>query len=306
MRFNPFTSHRLLVNCIIAMFFSACFLSAYLGVLKTYADIQWLDIMGEGGIVLMALVWITVLLISRPPSKVTTYLVIGVGLFMFSATLDLLDEWLMHPAHKWLSWIESLPAPVGMLLTSLGLYYWHQEQYVLNRQLRRREANLREHSKVCSVTGLYKAQYLDLAIKNQLLSTQPLWLGAIDIRDFSHFNSEFGFKEGDRLLREVSELLLMNCRLSDVVCRYAGDCFMVLMPETTEQQAKELMMQIKGALRYCAFKVEGSKKAKFQHVTTALIQGNERNYTGTLTSELHSQLQQKKHQQKVAQRAHLC
>ena len=87
MRFNPFISHRLLINAIIAMFFSAVFLSSYLGVLKTYASIQWLDIMGEGGIVLMTLVWIIALLISRPPSKVTTYLVIGVGLFMFSATL---------------------------------------------------------------------------------------------------------------------------------------------------------------------------------------------------------------------------
>ncbi|MBE0359917.1 GGDEF domain-containing protein [Pseudoalteromonas aliena] len=306
MRFNPFTSHRLLTNAIISLFLSAVFLSAYLGELKTYADIQWLDIMGEGGIVLMTLVWISVLLISRPPSKVTTYLVIGVGLFMFSATLDLLDEWLMHPAHQWLSWIESLPAPLGMLLTSVGLYYWHQEQYVLNRQLRRREVHLREHDKVCSVTGLYKAQYLDSVINEQLISTQPFWLGAIDIRDFSHFNNEFGFSEGDRLLREISELLLMNCRLSDVVCRYAGDCFMVLMPATTEQQAKELMAQIKGALKYCAFKVEASKKARFQHVTTALIQGNVRNNTRTLTSQLHSQLQQKKYQQKVAQRAYLC
>ncbi|MBH0055873.1 diguanylate cyclase [Pseudoalteromonas sp. SWXJZ94C] len=306
MRFNPFISHRLLINAIIAMFFSAVFLSSYLGVLKTYASIQWLDIMGEGGIVLMTLVWIAALLISRPPSKVTTYLVIGVGLFMFSATLDLLDEWLMHPAHQWLSWIESLPAPLGMLLTSVGLYYWHQEQYVLNRQLRRREAHLREHDKVCSVTGLYKAQYLDSAIKEQLTSKQPLWLGAIDIRDFSHFNSEFGFSEGDRLLREISDLLLMNCRLSDVVCRYAGDCFMILMPATTEQQAKELMAQIKGALKHCAFKVEASKKAKFQYVTTALIQGNKHSSTGKLTSQLHSQLQQKKHQQKVAHRAHVC
>ncbi|MEL0642249.1 diguanylate cyclase [Pseudoalteromonas aliena] len=306
MRFNPFTSHRLLINAIIAMFFSAIFLSSYLGVLKTYDSIQWLDIMGEGGIVLMTLIWIAALLISRPPSKVTTYLVIGVGLFMFSATLDLFDEWLMHPAHQWLSWIESLPAPLGMLLTSVGLYYWHQEQYVLNSQLRRREAHLREHGKVCPTTGLYKAQYLDSVIKEQLMSKQTLWLGAIDIRDFSHFNSEFGFREGDRLLREISELLLMNCRLSDVVCRYAGDCFMVLMPATTEQQAKELMAQIKGALKHCAFKVEASKKAKFQYVTIALIQGNTHSGTGKLTSQLHSQLQQKKHQQKVAHRAHVC
>ena len=81
---------------------------------------------------------------------------------------------------------------------------------------------------------------------------------------------------------------------------------MVLMPATTEQQAKELMAQIKGALKHCAFKVEASKKAKFQYVTTALIQGNKHSSTSKLTSQLHSQLQQKKHQQKVVHRAYVC
>ncbi|RZF91944.1 GGDEF domain-containing protein [Pseudoalteromonas sp. CO302Y] len=296
MRFNPFTHHRLLTNVVIALFVIAFLLSAQAGELKPLADIAWLDILGEGGIVLMTLTWIAALLISRPPSKVTTFLVLGLGLFMFSASLDLFDEWLHQPTNTWLTWIESLPAPIGMIFTSIGLYQWHKEQYVLNRQLKRREAMHREHELVCSITGLYKANYLQNVLKDQLTVPQPLQLAAIDIRDFSNFNAEFGFMEGDRLLSEVSELVLMNCRLSDVLCRYAGDCFMVLMPNTTEQQGKELVTQIVAALTHCAFKVEGAKQAKFQHVSSALVSRKQDDSAHSLSARLHTQLQQQKQQ----------
>ena len=179
MRFNPFTHHRFLTNAIIALFVIAFLLSAQAGELKPLADIAWLDILGEGGIVLMTLTWIAALLISRPPGKVTSFLVLGLGLFMFSASLDLFDEWLHQPTNTWLTWIESLPAPIGMIFTSLGLYQWHQEQYVLNRQLKRREAQHREHELVCSITGLYKADYLQAVLKEQLSEPQPLQLAAV-------------------------------------------------------------------------------------------------------------------------------
>ena len=94
MRYNLFTSHAKLTNTIILLLVIAVAICAYFGELKQLQDIAWLDIVGEGGIVLMTLSWIAALLISRPPGKVTTLLVLGLGLFMFSATLDLLDEWL--------------------------------------------------------------------------------------------------------------------------------------------------------------------------------------------------------------------
>jgi diguanylate cyclase (GGDEF)-like protein len=294
MRYNPFTSHAKLTNTIILLLVIAVAICAYFGELKQWQDIAWLDIVGEGGIVLMTLSWIVALLISRPPGKVTTLLVLGLGLFMFSATLDLLDEWLKQPSQLWLTWFESLPAPFGMSLTSAGLYYWHQEQFVLNRQLRRREAHLREHEKVCPVTGLYRVNYLHSLMQQQQTEQQGGTLGVIDIRDFAKFNAQFGFSEGDRLLREISDLLVMNCRLNDVLCRYAGDCFIVLMPNTSQSQAKELLAQMKAALNHCAFKVAKSKGAQFQHILTATMAMDLAQDPVQQTSLLHQQLQQEK------------
>ena len=92
MRYNPFTHHRLLTNVVIALFVIAFLLSAQAGELKPLADIAWLDILGEGGIVLMTLTWIAALLISRPPGKVTSFLVWGLGFLCF----QLLSIYLMN------------------------------------------------------------------------------------------------------------------------------------------------------------------------------------------------------------------
>ena len=46
--------------------------------------------------------------------------------------------------------------------------------------------------------------------------------------------------EGDRVLQAVTQVLLLNLRSTDLLCRYAGDRFAVLMPQTTEAQALAL------------------------------------------------------------------
>ena len=55
MRFNPFRTHPLLAHISIAWLVLAALLSYQLGELKYSGDIAWLDILGEGGIVLMIL-----------------------------------------------------------------------------------------------------------------------------------------------------------------------------------------------------------------------------------------------------------
>jgi len=48
--------------------------------------------------------------------------------------------------------------------------------------------------------------------------------------NFSFVNRQYGIVEGDRILREIAHLLLMNIRKTDLVCRYAGDRFVILLP----------------------------------------------------------------------------
>ena len=59
----------------------------------------------------------------------------------------------------------------------------------------------------------------------------------LDVNEFKSVNTKFGHLEGDRFLSEISEVLKKSFRKSDTVFRYAGDEFLILMPDTRLDQA---------------------------------------------------------------------
>ena len=59
----------------------------------------------------------------------------------------------------------------------------------------------------------------------------------LDANEFKSVNTRFGHLEGDRFLLEIAEVLRKSFRKSDTVFRYAGDEFLVLMPDTGSDQA---------------------------------------------------------------------
>lgn len=94
---TQFGHHKGWLVFTVAVLSLALVLSLNAGSPKLFAEISWLDILGEGSIVLLTLAWILSALASRPPGKVTRYIVIGLGCILFSASLDLLDEFLRYP-----------------------------------------------------------------------------------------------------------------------------------------------------------------------------------------------------------------
>ena len=68
----------------------------------------------------------------------------------------------------------------------------------------------------------------------------------MDLDRFKFVNDFYGHLEGDLVLRRVGQILEANCRRSDVVSRYGGDEFVILMPETTMEQARQLSSKLRG------------------------------------------------------------
>lgn len=86
------------------------------------------------------------------------------------------------------------------------------------------------------LTGLYNMRYfrmqLDLAIRRADQSNRPLTLIMMDIDNFKWFNDRHGHLEGDRVLRHLGCLIPSVIRDQDIACRYGGEEFAVILPDS--------------------------------------------------------------------------
>ncbi len=109
------------------------------------------------------------------------------------------------------------------------------------RRLRELNAQLTDESTHDKLTGLYDRGYFDMALERETRRAarydRPLALVMADIDHFKRVNDTFGHPMGDLALQHVAGLLLGAVRATDYVCRYGGEEFAILLPETNLSQA---------------------------------------------------------------------
>ena len=151
--------------------------------------------------------------------------------------------------------------PVGVALLTYGLFHWHSEQLAINEQLKRREQLFREHRYTDSLTQLGRVDYLKEQIQRQRVQVagKPMALVMLEIEEFSTVARRIGHRESDRLLREIAEIILLNIRQQDLICRFAGDRFALLLPDTTPGDALILAQQVQMAIAHFAFKTNAGE-----------------------------------------------
>jgi diguanylate cyclase (GGDEF)-like protein len=84
------------------------------------------------------------------------------------------------------------------------------------------------------MTGLHNARYLFSYLDEEMKEAQrqsiPISVLCMDVDNFKRVNDVLGHQQGDQVLREVGQLCLSQVRDSDLVCRYAGDEFTIVLP----------------------------------------------------------------------------
>ena len=100
------------------------------------------------------------------------------------------------------------------------------------------------------LTGVKTHRFLMEALssewKRSTRANRPFALVLMDLDRFKFVNDFYGHLEGDVVLQRVGHILEQNCRRSDVVARYGGDEFVILMPETGVEQARQLASKLRG------------------------------------------------------------
>ncbi|WP_040337647.1 diguanylate cyclase domain-containing protein [Candidatus Blastococcus massiliensis] len=110
----------------------------------------------------------------------------------------------------------------------------------------RAAGQLRRQAYEDPLTHLPNRRYAEARLDGLLAGGGVPALAVVDIDRFKSINDAIGHPGGDAVLRAVAELLIAGVRDSDEVCRWAGDEFVVLLPDTTAEQAERALERTRG------------------------------------------------------------
>lgn len=106
-------------------------------------------------------------------------------------------------------------------------------------------------------------QRLDSEYALATRSKQPLVFAMLDIDLFKKVNDTYGHPVGDRVIRSLSQLLKQRLRKYDVIGRYGGEEFAVVMPQTSAQQAKVVLDSLREQFTHIVFRSLGEFNCSF-------------------------------------------
>lgn len=114
------------------------------------------------------------------------------------------------------------------------------------------QRSLRDLSARDQLTGLYNHREFYRLLEEELARSQryghQVSLLMLDIDYFKRVNDSYGHLAGDQVLRRLPELIRGQLRISDIPCRYGGEEFGVILPETTGVQAQEVAERIRSVV----------------------------------------------------------
>jgi diguanylate cyclase (GGDEF)-like protein len=155
---------------------------------------------------------------------------------------------LMGSFSRMLSTIETQTGEINQFAARLDVAY---------RELESTNTRLKEVSFKDEVTSLYNRRFFSIRIEEEVSRYRrfkhPVSVVLLDLDGFKAVNDELGHATGDETLHGVGELLIKHSRGINVICRYGGDEFAVLLVETPKAGAQIYADRIRSVLEHHVF-----------------------------------------------------
>ena len=102
------------------------------------------------------------------------------------------------------------------------------------------------------LTGLYNRRFMEETLHREQRraerGSESIGILMLDIDQFKHFNDTYGHQAGDAMMRELGRVLKSLIRGGDLACRYGGDEFVIILPESTPTVARQRAEQLRAAI----------------------------------------------------------
>lgn len=185
---------------------------------------------------------------------------------IFEKSVRNLDEGTMQGIYnRWMSTVEEVPwidrdviyKTFGFIILGSLMFGWRYYN------LRRLNTKLREMSITDKLTGLYNRQKTDqrLIEEKTVLSRYPEYRTSVMLIDIDYFktiNDTYGHQAGDTVLCELAGIFRKNVRSIDIVGRWGGEEFIVILPHTGLEQAVSVAENLRSAVAEHPFETYGT------------------------------------------------
>lgn len=143
----------------------------------------------------------------------------------------------------------------------------HHELLHAHEALEEKSRELRRLSITDPLTGLYNRLKIETAFEYEWQRVQrysePLSIVLLDIDHFKDVNDTFGHHSGDRVLCGIAEVLRQRVRKNDIVGRWGGEEFMLILPHTTLEEAAALAEDLRREINQIDFTPVPTQSASF-------------------------------------------
>jgi len=224
-------------------------------------DLPWLQallaftglLMAVGGL----LIWDLTRTLGKRPERVPALEAPTPGSPPASAGGEDVDS-LLHSFSRMLAPIEQQASAIDRYAVRLDTAY---------KELESTNARLKEFSFKDEVTGLYNRRFFSIRLEEEVSRyrrfNHPVSVVLLDLDGFKSVNDDLGHPAGDETLRGMAEILLRHSRGINVICRYGGDEFAILLVETSKAGARLYADRIRYVLSRSTFKHSDRVTAHF-------------------------------------------
>ena len=128
---------------------------------------------------------------------------------------------------------------------------------ILQDELKVANERLDKLSRIDGLTELWNHRHLHEILVTELKRAVRYQISLsflmIDVDDFKVYNDTYGHPMGDIILKEISRILVKNLREIDIISRYGGEEFAIILPETDKENASKLALRLQKSVEEHAF-----------------------------------------------------